>query len=153
MTFHCWWLGFHWGSTACRTLCTFLVCQSTTCPCSSKFFHFLLMMTSNPIWLDSEGYQKLEWEMQWRWLPQWWQKWYILLFISIQINIQWCFLSSCSGDERTHTFFGAQSLCHLCTAKGDKFQYQSFVMLCQHCKCCLKYILFTYHFTYVLCKS
>ena len=35
-------------------------------------------------------------------------------------------------------------------AKSDTFQSQSFVMLCEHCKRCLKCILF--HFTFEFCK-
>ena len=49
--------------------------------------------------------------------------------------------------ERIHIF-----LEHNCCAKGDKFQSQSFLMLCRHCKRWLKYILFTFQFTYVICK-
>ena len=30
---------------------------------------------------------------------------------------------------------------HNCCAAGDKFQFQSIVILCEHCKHCLKYIL------------
>ena len=41
--------------------------------------------------------------------------------------------------ERSHIF-----LEHNCCAKGDKFQSQSFVMLCRHCKRWLKYILITF---------
>ena len=50
--------------------------------------------------------------------------------------------------ERIHIF-----LEHSCCAKGEKFQSQSFVMLCRHSKRWLKYILFKFQFDSVICKS
>ena len=83
-----------------------------------------------------------------KWLPQLWRKTvnYVFHCNTNHLVRSFPFLILWGLLERTHTYLAGE---HNRSAKSDKYQSQFFVMLCEHCKHCLKY--FNLNFSLLPC--
>ena len=119
-------------------LCTFLVFWNSTSLYSSEFPDFLSMMTSYPIWKIQKTRMANAAKM-------------VVLMMAETINsaIYHNMNSLCSSSSGGYCKELISFMEHNRSAKSDKYQSQFFVMLCEHCKHCLKY--FNLNFSLIPC--